>query len=151
MVMNELSKLQAPKGSSSSRKRRGRGIGTGIGKTGGRGHKGAGQRKSAKRPTYFEGGQMPLARRLPKVGFVNIFAKRWAVVNVAELDRFEAGTRVDEAALKAAGLIKGRYEFVKILGEGEIDRALTVVVHKFSKSAAEKITAAGGTTEVVGG
>ncbi len=149
--MNELSNLRPPKGATSKRKRRGRGIGTGIGKTGGRGQGGAGQRKSAKRPTYFEGGQMPLARRLPKVGFVNIFAKRWAVVNVSELDRFEAGTRVDEAALKAAGLIKGRYEFVKILGEGEIDRALTVAVHKFSKSAAEKITAAGGTTEVVGG
>jgi len=149
--MHELSNLRPPKGATSKRKRRGRGIGTGIGKTGGRGQGGAGQRKSAKRPTYFEGGQMPLARRLPKVGFVNIFAKRWAVVNVSELGRFEAGTRVDEAALKAAGLIKGRYEFVKILGEGEVDRALTVVVHKFSKSAGEKIIAAGGTTEVVGG
>ena len=149
--MNELSNLRPPAGATRNRKRRGRGIGSRLGKTGGRGSGGAGQRKSAKRPTYFEGGQMPLARRLPKVGFTNIFAKRWAVVNITNLARFEAGTRVDEAVLKAAGLIKGRYEFVKILGEGEIDHALTVVVHKFSKSAAEKIIAAGGTTEVVGG
>lgn len=149
--MNELSNLRPPEGATTNRKRRGRGIASRLGKTAGRGHGGAGQRKSAKRPTYFEGGQMPLARRLPKVGFTNIFAKRWAIVNVADLDRFEAGAVVDEAALKAVGLIKGRYDLVKVLGEGELDRALTVKVNKFSKSAAEKIIAAGGTTEVVGG
>lgn len=149
--MKELSNLRPPKGATKNRKRRGRGIGTGLGETGGRGYKGAGQRKSAKRPTYFEGGQMPLNRRLPKIGFYNIFAKSWAVVNVGDLSRFEAGARVDEAALREAGLVKGRFDGLKILGDGNVDVALTVVATKFSSSAAEKITAAGGTMEVVGG
>ncbi len=149
--MNELSNLRPPKGATRPRKRKGRGIGSRLGKTAGRGHKGAGQRTGSKRPAWFEGGQMPIARRLPKVGFTNIFAKRWAIVNVGDLDRFEAGARVDEAALKAAGLIKGRYDLVKILGDGELEIALTVVANKFSKGAASKISAAGGSTEVVGG
>jgi large subunit ribosomal protein L15 len=145
--MNELSNLQAPKGATHSRKRRGRGIGSRLGKTGGRGHKGAGQRSGSKRPAYFEGGQMPIARRLPKVGFTNIFAKSWAIVNVGDLERFDAGTTVDEAALKEAGLIKGRYDFIKILGDGEVQASLKVVAHKFSKSAESKISAAGGSIE----
>lgn len=145
--MNELSNLQAPKGANRSRKRKGRGIGSRLGKTAGRGHKGAGQRTGNTKPAWFEGGQMPIARRVPKIGFTNIFAKRWAIVNVGDLERFEAGSVVDEAALKQAGLIKGRYDFVKVLGDGELGASLTVVAHKFSSGAEKKITAAGGTVQ----
>lgn len=145
--MNELSNLRAPKGATHAKKRKGRGIGSRLGKTAGRGHKGAGQRTGSVSRPWFEGGQMPIARRLPKVGFTNIFAKRWAIVNVADLDRFEAGSTVDEAALKAKGLIKGRYDFIKILGDGEVTASLTVIAHKFSKGAEAKITAAGGSIE----
>lgn len=145
--MNELSNLQAPKGANKKRRRKGRGIGSRLGKTAGRGHKGAGQRTGNTKPAWFEGGQMPIARRVPKFGFTNIFAKRWAIVNVGDLERFEAGAVVDEAALKGAGLIKGRYDFIKILGDGELELALTVVAHKFSASAENKITAAGGSIE----
>ncbi len=149
--MNELSELHPPKGATKKRKRLGRGIGSGTGKTAGRGHKGAKSRKSPHHSTFFEGGQMPLARRLPKVGFVNIFAARVASVNVAQLNRFDAGAQVDEAALRSLGIIKGRIDVVKILGNGDLDRALTVIAHKFSASAFEKIVAAGGKAEVVGG
>jgi large subunit ribosomal protein L15 len=149
--MKELSQLRPPKGATRNRKRRGRGIGSRLGKTSGRGQGGAGQRSGSGHPTYFEGGQMPLARRLPKRGFTNIFATRWAILNVKDLARFDAGARVDEAALKEVGLIKGRYDAIKVLGNGDIGVALTVVANKFSKVAADKIAAAGGTVEVVGG
>lgn len=145
--MNELSNLQAAKGANKKRRRKGRGIGSRLGKTAGRGHKGAGQRTGNTKPAWFEGGQMPIARRLPKVGFTNIFAKRWAIVNVGDLARFDAGSVVDEDALKDAGLIKGRYDFIKVLGDGDLGASLTVIAHKFSKGAETKITAAGGSVE----
>lgn len=148
--MNELSNLRGPDGATHSKKRKGRGIGSRLGKTAGRGHKGYGSRTGSKRRAYFEGGQMPIARRVPKVGFVNIFARRWAIVNIGDLtERFEAGSTVNEESLVAAGLIKGRYEAIKVLGDGEIEFALTVVAHKFSKSAEAKIIAAGGTIEAL--
>jgi large subunit ribosomal protein L15 len=148
--MNELSSLRPPKGATRARKRLGRGIGSGTGKTSGKGHKGSLARKSPDVGAYFEGGQMPIQRRLPKVGFRNKFATSWAVLNVRDLSRFEAGSVVDEEALRAAGLVKGRYDGIKLLGEGELDRALTVRVHKLSKSAAAKVTAAGGTVDELG-
>jgi large subunit ribosomal protein L15 len=145
--MNELSNLRAPRGATKTRKRLGRGVGSGLGKTAGRGHKGQKARKSPDVGTYFEGGQMPLQRRLPKIGFTNIFAQKWATVNVGDLACFEAGARVDEAALRQKRLVRGKCDAVKILGEGTLDRALTVVAHAFSKSAEEKIAAAGGAVE----
>jgi len=149
-TMNELSNLRAPEGATHAKKRKGRGIGSRLGQTGGRGNKGYGQRSGSGRRAYFEGGQMPIARRVPKVGFTNIFARRWVIVNVGDFaERFEAGSRVDEDALKSAGLIKGRYDAIKILGDGELQIALTVVANKFSKSAEAKITAAGGSIETI--
>ncbi len=147
--MNELSNLRPPRGATKTRKRLGRGVGSGLGKTSGKGHKGQLARKSPDVGTYFEGGQMPMQRRLPKVGFTNIFARKFVAVNVSELVCFAPGTRVGELELRAVGLIKGRYDAIKILGDGELDRALTVVAHKFSQSAQDKIAAAGGTVEII--
>ncbi|MFZ4578009.1 MAG: 50S ribosomal protein L15 [Myxococcota bacterium] len=149
--MNELSNLRPPRGATKTRKRLGRGVGSGLGKTAGKGHKGQKARKSPDVGTYFEGGQMPMQRRLPKIGFTNIFAKKFVTVNVAELTRFPAGARVDEVLLRATGLIKGRFDAIKILGDGDLDRALTVVADKFTRTAEEKITAAGGTVEKTSG
>ena len=149
--MNELSTLKPPAGATHKRKRLGRGIGSRLGKTAGRGHKGMGQRKSGNVRAGFEGGQMPLQRRLPKVGFTNIFRKQFATINVSELARFDAGSRVDEKALREAGLVKGKNDGVKIMGDGELSIALTVVATKFTSGAKTKIEAAGGTVEVVGG
>lgn len=146
--MNELSNLRPPRGATKTRKRLGRGVGSGLGKTSGKGHKGQKARKSPDVGNYFEGGQMPLQRRLPKIGFVNIFAKKLATVNVSALTVFEAGTRVDEEMLRRAGLVKGRIDGVKILGDGELDVALTVVADKFTRGASDKIAAAGGSFEV---
>ena len=145
--MNELSQLKAPRGANKSPKRLGRGPGSGLGKTSGRGHKGQKSRKSPDLGTGFEGGQMPLQRRLPKIGFTNIFRTHLASVNVGDLVVFEPGTRVTESALRAFGLVKGRWDGVKILGDGELDRPLTIVADKFSQSAQDKITAAGGSVE----
>ena len=132
------------------RKRVGRGRASGTGKTSGRGHKGAKSRSGYKHRAAFEGGQMPLVRRLPKRGFSNYpFRKEWAEVNVSDLSRFDAGSTVDPDALRAAGMVKGRYDGVVILGRGEIELALTVKAQRFSKTAADKIAAAGGTTEVI--
>ena len=146
-----LSRLRPPAGAVRRKKRKGRGVGSGLGKTAGHGMKG----QKARHPgnfskVAFEGGQTPLQRRLPKHGFHNIFSKKVIGVNVASLSRFDAGTTVDVDALRAAGLIKGRFDAIKLLGNGDIDRALTVQVHAFSKSAKEKIEKAGGTAETVG-
>jgi len=131
------------------RKRIGRGTGSGHGKTSGRGHKGQKSRSGSSIKPLSEGGQRPLFRRLPKRGFNNArFRKQYEIVNVAELSRFEAGDRVEAPALAEAGLIRSKTSSVKILGKGEIDRALTVVAAAFSAAARRKIEEAGGTAEV---
>lgn len=134
------------------RKRIGRGVGSGHGKTAGKGHKGHSSRQGFKLSPLFEGGQMPLARRVPKRGFFNgAFKKDYAIVNLSSLEAcFETGAVVDEAALRARGLVKGRHDDgIKILGDGEITKALTVHATKFSESAAAKLAAAGGKAVVV--
>jgi len=130
-------------------KRVGRGVGSGWGKTAGRGSKGSKARSGGSIRPGYEGGQMPLQRRLPKRGFTNIFAKRYAVVNVRDLSRFAGDKVVDEAALAAAGLVKGRRDGVKLLGNGDVDRPLEVRVNLISRSARAKIEAAGGKVEVI--
>jgi len=130
-------------------KRVGRGQGSGHGKTACRGHKGQRARAGRSISPGFEGGQMPLKRRLPKRGFTNIFRKKYAEINVRDLSRFEEGAVVDEKALVRSGLIKSVYDGVKVLGDGEIQRTLTLKVHKSTKTAREKIEAAGGKVEVV--
>ncbi len=142
--------ITAIAGKHKPRKRIGRGPGSGLGKTCGKGHKGQLSRAGSLPPITKEGGQMPLFRRLPKRGFNNVnFATRYAIVNVCQLDCFEEGARVDPAMLSEVGLIDNARENVKILGDGEISRKLTVVAHKFSRSAEQKITSAGGTAEVL--
>jgi large subunit ribosomal protein L15 len=146
MKLNELSPAG---GSSKAAKRRGRGVGSGNGKTAGRGSKGYNSRSGGGVRPGFEGGQMPLQRRLPKRGFTNIFKKNVAVVNIRDLAKFDKGSVVDAAALAAAGLVKGRRDAVKLLGHGEIKYALDVKVNSVSRSAKEKIEAAGGKVEVL--
>ncbi|MFH1624885.1 MAG: 50S ribosomal protein L15 [Pseudomonadota bacterium] len=130
-------------------KRVGRGQGSGHGKTACRGSKGHKARSGGGPPPGFEGGQMPLKRRLPKRGFTNIFKKRYALVNIKDLNAFGEGTVVDDSALIKQGLVKGVYDGIKVLGDGEITYPLTVKVDRFSKTAKDKIEAAGGKTEVV--
>ncbi|HVT04202.1 MAG TPA: 50S ribosomal protein L15 [Thermoanaerobaculia bacterium] len=142
----ELNNLKPKKGSRKPRKRVGRGPGSGNGKTAGRGEKGQKSRSGYTSKLGFEGGQMPLHRRLPKRGFTNIFKTEYAVVNLADLDRFDTDSVVDLAAMKAIGLVKGRKR-VKVLGNGEISKKLTVHADKFSKTAKSKIEAAGGTCQ----
>lgn len=144
-----LDRLQRKEGSRRPRKRVGRGNGSGNGKTAGRGQKGAGARSGHKRRTWFEGGQMPLSRRVPKVGFTNVFAKPRQSLNVKALQRFEAGAVVDVEALAAAGLVPSPDVPVKLLGEGELGVALTVKVDAASASARAKVEAAGGQIELV--
>ncbi len=145
----DLSNLKPPKGATHAKKRIGRGQGSGNGKTAGRGHKGAKSRSGFKFKRGFEGGQMPLHRRLPKRGFTNPFRLEYAVVNLDTLsERFEAGAVVTPEALVAAGLVDGNSP-VKVLARGEVSKALTVRVHKFSGKAAEKIAAAGGQAEAL--
>jgi large subunit ribosomal protein L15 len=146
MKLNELS---PPNGSRNARKRVGRGVGSGNGKTAGRGTKGHNSRSGGGVRPGYEGGQMPLHRRLPKRGFTNIFKKKIAVINVRDLARFESGSTVDEVALVRVGLVKGRRDGIKILGKGEITIPLTVKVNGASKNAREKILAAGGNIEVI--
>ena len=146
MKLHELS--PAP-GSNREVKRIGRGHGSGNGKTAGKGHKGQKARAGRGMRAGFEGGQMPLMRRLPKRGFNNIFATRYAEVNVGALNAFEAGSVVDTEALKKAGVIKKAYDGVKVLGNGKVEKAITVQAVAFSKSAKEKIEAAGGKAEVI--
>ncbi len=145
-----LDRLKAPKGAVKKRTRRGRGEGSGLGKTSGRGGKGQTARTGGSIKPGFEGGQMPLQRKLPKHGFTNIFKVRNRFVNLSDLSAFfKAGDVVDAAALAEKGLIKKRGGPVKVLGNGELSVALTVRANSFSKSAAEKIGAAGGAAEVI--
>lgn len=145
----KLHELKPAEGSTKAVYRKGRGIASGNGKTAGKGHKGQKARSGGSIRPGFEGGQMPLSRRIPKRGFNNIFATEYVAVNVDRLNDFEAGAIVDADALIEAGIIKKTLDGVKILGNGEITKALTVRAAKFSKSAKEKIEAAGGKTEVV--
>jgi len=147
--MMKLHELAPAPGSRKVRTRVGRGIGSGLGKTAGRGHKGQNSRSGGGTRPGFEGGQMPLYRRLPKRGFYNKFGKEYAEVNVSELNRFEEGTVVDPVALIEAGVLKNVRDGVRILGNGEITKSLTVIANGFTKSAEEKIIAAGGKVEVV--
>ena len=145
----DLSNLRKPKGSTHSKKRIGRGQGSGNGKTAGRGHKGAKSRSGFKHKRGFEGGQMPLHRRVPKRGFHNLFRQEYQVVNLDTLqERFDAGVEVTPELLRERGVVSRR-GLIKVLGRGEIEKALTVRAHKFSGKAAEKIAAAGGTAEVL--
>ena len=146
MKLHELS--PAP-GSVSKRKRVGRGHGSGNGKTAGKGHKGQNARSGGGVRIGFEGGQMPLTRRIPKRGFNNIFAKKYSIVNVSDLSKVVDGTVVDTEMLIASGLVKKEYDGVKILGNGDLTSKITVKAAKFSKSAIEKIEKAGGKAEVI--
>ncbi len=143
-----LHELAPAPGSRFERKRVGRGIGSGHGKTSGRGHKGQKARSGGGVRRGFEGGQMPLIRRIPKRGFNNIFAEEVSIVNVRDLTRFSPGTVVTPELLVKEGLAK-RGRVIKLLGKGELDRPLTVQVHRVSKGAAEKVAAAGGKVEVI--
>jgi len=145
----ELSNLKPKKGARHAQKRVGRGPGSGHGKTAGRGEKGQKSRSGYSRMLGFEGGQMPLHRRLPKRGFTNIFKKVHAVVNVSDLDRFDNGATIDESALRGAGLIKGAADGIKILGDGKLTKKLNVKATKFSASARKQIEAAGGTCQEI--
>ncbi|MBN2467606.1 MAG: 50S ribosomal protein L15 [Deltaproteobacteria bacterium] len=145
----KLQELRCPQGAQKDRKRVGRGPGSGLGKTAGKGTKGQNARSGGRKSLGFEGGQMPLKRRLPKRGFTNIFKKTFALVNVGDLERFEAGTVVDPSLLKEKGLIKKLYDGVKVLGSGTITKSLTIKAHRTSVQAKEKIEKAGGTIEIV--
>ncbi len=143
----DLSSLKPPKGAVKNRKRVGRGPGSGTGKTCGRGHKGQNSRSGGGTRVGFEGGQMPLNRRLPKRGFTNIFKKRYALIKLTDLNRFEKDSIIDPQVLIECGLVKKVYDGIKILGNGEIDRPIVLKVHKWTQSANAKITAAGGKIE----
>lgn len=146
----ELNNLKPKKGARHAKKRVGRGPGSGHGKTAGRGEKGQKSRTGYSRMLGFEGGQMPLHRRLPKRGFNNIFKTEYAVLNLSDLEaRFDAGATVDAEALRGAGLVKGRNRKIKVLGNGDLSKKLTVQADKFSKTAREKIEAAGGTCQEI--
>lgn len=144
-----LGDLKPAPGSRKRRKRVGRGEGSGHGKTSCRGSKGQKARSGGQVPPGFEGGQMPLQRRLPKRGFKSPFKKHYAIVHVGDLERFEAGSILDPEALLKSGLLKKLGDGVKLLSDGELNRALTVKVHKLSAKAREKIEAAGGKVEVI--
>ncbi len=145
----KLHELQPAPGSTTAPKRLGRGTGSGLGKTSGKGHKGAKARSGGGKAPGFEGGQMPLYRRLPKHGFTNIFAKTYATVNLSALERFDNGAVVSAQVLKDAGVVKQVKDGIKILGGGELTKKLTVQATKFTESAKEKIEALGGKAEVV--
>lgn len=141
----KLHELSPAKGSRKNKKRVGRGVGSGTGKTAGRGTKGFNSRSGGGVRPGYEGGQMPIHRRLPKRGFTNIFKKKIVIVNIRDLEMFEGGTLVDETLLRNSGLIKGRFDGIKLLSEGEIQTPLSVKLDFASKAAVSKITAAGGT------
>jgi len=145
-----LSTLKPPKNSTAKRKRVGRGMGSGMGKTSTRGHKGQRSRSGARLMRGFEGGQMPLHRRLPKRGFTNIFKKQYAIINLGRLDVLEGDT-FNPDRLAELGEVRKLGDGLKVLGSGELKRAIHVTAHLFSKSAMQKIQAAGGTAEVIGG
>ncbi len=144
-----LHDLTPPEGAKKARKRVGRGEGSGTGKTAGRGHKGQLSRSGSGKRPGFEGGQMPLQRRLPKRGFTNIFKKQFALVNLRDLAVFEAGSIIDPEGLAAAGIIKSADAMVKLLGDGEVDKALTLKVHGVSAKARQAVEAVGGRVEVI--
>ncbi len=145
----KLFELAPAKGSTTDSKRKGRGHGSGNGKTAGRGHKGQNARSGGGVRIGFEGGQMPIYRRLPKRGFTNIFAKAYAEVKVSDLNKFEDGAVVDAQALIDAGIISKKLDGVKVLGNGELSKKVTVKAAKFTATAASKIEAAGGKAEVM--
>ena len=145
----KLHELRAAEGSTKNRKRRGRGTATGQGKTGGRGMNGQNSRSGGGVRLGFEGGQMPLYRRLPKRGFNNIFGTEYTTVNVKDLNRFEAGTVVTPELLKETGVVKQAKDGIKVLGNGKLEKSIEVKAQKFSKTAIEKIEAAGGKAEVI--
>ena len=145
----KLHELQPVPGAKKAPNRKGRGPGSGNGKTAGRGHKGQNARAGGGVRPGFEGGQMPLQRRLPKRGFTNIFKKEYAIVNIRELNSFEDGSEINPEVLLNAGLINSTKDGVKILGDGELEKKLTVRAHKISRQAEEKITARGGRVEVI--
>jgi large subunit ribosomal protein L15 len=144
-----LSELKPAPGSKHQKKRVGRGPGSGWGKTAGRGHKGQNSRAGGGTKPGFEGGQMPLTRRIPKRGFHNIFRKAWAIINLRDLKRFPAESVVDADALKAAGLVNRNSQLIKLLAQGEVTAPLVVKVHSVSEQARARIEAAGGKVEVV--
>lgn len=146
-----LNNLKAPAGATHKKKRVGRGPGSGLGKTSGRGNKGQKSRSGYSQKRGFEGGQMPLHRRLPKRGFTNIFKREWAEVNLSDLERiFDTGATVTPEALVKHGLVrKSKLDSIVVLGRGELKKSLTISAHRFSASAREKIEAAGGKAEVV--
>lgn len=143
-----LHELTPDKGAKKSRKRLGRGVASGQGKTAGRGTKGFNSRSGGGVRPGYEGGQMPIQRRLPKRGFRNLFKKDFSIVNIRDLNRFEAGTRVDGEAMRAAGIVKNLKKPVKLLGQGELNVAVDVKVSAVSNSARQKVEAAGGSIEV---
>ena len=145
----KLEELKSPPGANKRVKRVGRGTGSGHGKTSTRGHKGQKARSGGGIRPGFEGGQMPLQRRLPKRGFTNIFKKEYAIVNIRELNSFEDGSEINPEVLLNLGLINSTKDGVKILGDGELEKKLTVRAHKISRQAEEKITARGGRVEVI--
>lgn len=147
-MATELSKLAKPEGATKEKTRKGRGVGSGLGKTAGRGQKGQFARTRGFK-LHFEGGQTPLQRRLPKRGFNNPFPTKTAEVNVGDLEIFAAGAKVDEKALREHGLVKGACDKIKILGEGELTKAVIVTAHSFSKTAAAKIEKAGGKAQLL--
>lgn len=146
---NYLSILKPPKGSKKTVIRVGRGVGSGLGRTAGRGYKGQGSRAGGKKGAGFEGGQMPLQRRLPKRGFINIFSKKPEIVNLRDLECFKEGTVVDAALLLKEGLVKHIDNGIKVLAKGDLKKKLTVVANYFSKNAKEKIEKSGGKIEIV--
>lgn len=145
----KLHELRAVPGATKAPKRKGRGTATGQGKTAGRGMNGQKSRSGGGTRPGFEGGQMPLYRRIPKRGFTNIWATEYAILNVDDLNKFEAGTVVTPEMLKEAGIIKQIKDGVKVLGDGKLEKSVTVQAHKFSKTAIEKIESAGGKAEVI--
>jgi large subunit ribosomal protein L15 len=145
----ELNSLKPKKGSRHAKKRVGRGPGSGHGKTAARGEKGQKSRSGFSRQPGFEGGQMPLHRRLPKRGFTNIFKRDYAVVNISDLERFDNGATVGEAELRKAGLVKGQHDGIKVLGDGKLSKKLTVSATKFSATARKQIEAAGGSCQEI--
>lgn len=144
-----LHELRPPEGARKAAKRKGRGMASGLGKTSGRGQKGQKSRSGSGVRRGFEGGQMPYFQRLPKRGFTNIFKKKWSVVNVDDLNTFEAGTKITPELLLEAGLVKNLRDPLKVLGNGELDRKLEIQAHRFSEQARTKIEAAGGKAEVI--
>jgi len=144
-----LHELRPPEGARKAAKRKGRGMASGLGKTSGRGQKGQRSRSGSGVRRGFEGGQMPYFQRLPKRGFTNIFKQKWNIVNLDDLNVFEAGTVVTQELLVEAGVLKNMRDPLKVLGDGELDRKLEIHAHRFSKQAQSKIEAAGGKAEVI--